>query len=68
MKNNDNDLVSSCFEYVSNNTNSSLENTISYSRVKYRIQHDFSNLNKAINQNEQMYVMSVEEKSLIDSV
>ena len=32
------------------------------------IQHDFSNLNKAINQIKQVYVMSGEEKSLIDTV
>ena len=68
MKNNDNDLVSSCFEYVSNNANSMLENKIGYFREKYRIQHDFSNLNKAIKQIEQVYVMSGEEKSLIDRV
>ena len=42
MKNNDNDLVSSCFEYVSNNANSILRNKIAYFREKYRIQHDFS--------------------------
>ena len=46
MKNNDNDLVISCFEYVSNNANSILGNKIAYFREKYRIQHDFSNLNK----------------------
>ena len=32
MKNNDNDLVSSCFEYVSNNENSILGNKIAYFR------------------------------------
>ena len=48
MKNNDNDLVSSCFKYVSNNANSILGNKIAYFREKYRIQHDFLNLNKAI--------------------
>ena len=37
MKNNDNDLVSSCFEYVSNNANSILGNKIAYFREKYRI-------------------------------
>ena len=58
MKNNDNNLVSSCFEYVSYNANSILENKITY----------LSNLNKAINQNEQVYVMSSEEKSLIDRI
>ena len=46
MKNNDNDLVSSCFEYVSNNANSILGNKIAYFREKYRIQHDCLNLNK----------------------
>ena len=61
MKNNDNDLVSSCFEYVSNNANYSLGN-------KIRIEHDFSNLNKAIKPIEQASVLSGEEKSLIDSV
>ena len=68
MKNIDNDLVSSCFEYVSNNANSILGNKIAYFREKSRIQHDFSNLNKAIKQIEQVYVMSGEEKSLIDRV
>ena len=66
--NNDNDLVSSCFEYVSNNANSILGNKIAYFREKYRIQHDFSNLNKAIKMIEQASVLSGEEKSLIDSV
>ena len=37
MKNNDNDLVSSCFEYVSNNANSILGNKIPYFREKYSI-------------------------------
>ena len=68
MKNNDNDLVSSCFEYVSNNANSILGNKIAYFREKYRIQRDFSNLNKAIKMIEQASVLSGEEKSLIDSV
>ena len=68
MKNNDNDLVSSCFEYVSNNANSILGDKIAYFREKYRIQHDFSNLNKAIKMIEQASVLSGEEKSLIDSV
>ena len=68
MKNNDNHLVSSCFEYVSNNANSILGNKIAYFREKYMIQHDFSNLNKAIKQIEPASVLSVEEKSLIDSV
>ena len=48
MKNTDNDLISSCFEYVSNNANAILGNTIAYFSKKYRIQHDLSNLNKAI--------------------
>ena len=68
MKNNDNDLVCSCFEYVSNNANSILGNKIAYFREKYRIQHDFSNLNKAIKMIEQASVLSSEEKSFIDSV
>ena len=68
MKNNDNDLVSSCFEYVSNNANSILGNKIAYFREKHRIQHDFSNLNKAIKMMKQASVLSGEEKSLIDSV
>ena len=67
MKNNDNDLVSSCFEYVSNNVNSILGKKIAYFREKYRIQHDFSNVNKAIKMIEQSSVLSGEEKSLIDS-
>ena len=68
MKNIDNDLVSSCFEYVSNNANSILGNKIAYFREKYRIQHDFSNLNKAIKQIEQASVLNGEEQSLIDRV
>ena len=68
MKNNDNDLISSCFEYVSNNANSILGNKIAYFREKYRIQHDFSNLNKAIRQSEQASALNDEEQSLIDSV
>ena len=68
MKNIDNDLVSSCFEYVSNNANSILGNEIAYFREKYVIQHDFSNLNKAIKQIEQVYIMSGEEKLFIDRV
>ena len=51
-----------------NNANSILGNKIAYFREKYMIQHDFSNLNKAIKQIEQVYVMSGEEKSLIDRV
>ena len=43
MKHIDNNLVSSCFEYVSNNANSILGNKIAYFREKYRIQHDFYN-------------------------
>ena len=68
MKNNDNDLVSLCIEYVSNNANSILGNKIAYFREKYKIQHDFLNLNKAIKQIEQASVLSGEEQSLIDSV
>ena len=68
MKNNDNDLVSSCFEYVSNNANSIIRNKIAYFRKKYRIPHDFLNLNKAVNQFKQAYVLISEEQSLIDSV
>ena len=60
MENNVDDLVSSCFEYVSNNVNSILGNKIAYFREKYRIQHDFSNLNKAIKQIEQASVLSGE--------
>ena len=37
MKNNDNYLVSLCFEHVSNNANSILGNKIAYFREKYRI-------------------------------
>ena len=61
-------MVSSCFEYVSNNANSILGNKVAYFREKYRIQHDFSNLNKVIKMIEQVSVLSGEEKSLIDSV
>ena len=43
-------------------------NKIADFKEKYRIQHDFSNLNKAIKQIEQVYVMRGEEKSLIDRV
>ena len=68
MKNNDNDLVSSCFEYVPYNANFILGNKIAYFREKYRIQHDFSNLNKTIKHIEQASVLSSEEKSLIDRV
>ena len=68
MKNNDDELGSSCFEYVSNNINSILGNKIAYFREKYRIQHDPTNLHKAIKMIEQASVLSDEEKSLIDSV
>ena len=68
MKNIDNDLVSSCFEYVSNNANSILGNKIAYFREKYRIQHDFSNLHKSIKQIEQASVLIGEEQSLVDRV
>ena len=67
-KNIDNDLVISCFEYVSNNTKSIFGNNIAYFREKCRIQHDFPNLNKAIKQIAQASVLSGEEKSLIDRV
>ena len=50
---------------MSNNANSILGNKIAYFREKYRMQHDFSNLNKAIKQIEQMYAMCGAEKSLI---
>ena len=68
MKNNDNDLVSSCIEYVSNNANSICENKIGYFRENYSIQHDFSNLNTAIKQIEPASVLNGEEQSLIDRV
>ena len=61
-------LVSSCFEYVSNNDIFILGNQITYPREKDRIQRDFSNLNKAIKQIEQEAVLSSEEPSLIDRV
>ena len=61
-------MISSCFEYVSNNANSILGNKIAYFCENYRIQHDFSNLNKAIKQIQQASVLSVEEQSLIDRV
>ena len=64
MKNNDNHLVRSCFEYVSNNANSILGNKIAYFREKYRIQHDLSNLKQI----EQASVLSGEQQSLIDIV
>ena len=63
MKNYDNDLIRSCFEYVSNNSNSILGNKITYFR-----EHDFSNLSKAIKMIEQASVLNGEEQSLIDSV
>ena len=43
-----------------------LENKLTYFREKYKIHHDFSNLNKAIEQIEQAAVLSSEEQSLID--
>ena len=61
-------ILSVHVEYVSNNANSILGNKIAYFREKHRIQHDFSNLNKAIKMIEQASVWSGEEKSLIDSV
>ena len=51
-------MVISCFEYVSNNANSISGNKIAYFREKFRIQHDFSNLNKAIKMIEQASVLS----------
>ena len=68
MKNNDNDLVSSCIEYVSNNANSICENKIGYFRENYSIQYDFPNLNTTNKQIEQASVLSGEEQSLIDRV
>ena len=68
MKNNDNDLVISCIEYVYNNVNSICENKIGISEktTAYNI-HDFSNLNKAIRRLNmyQASVLSGEEQSLI---
>ena len=64
MNNTDNDLLSSCFKVASNNANSIMGNKITYFREKYRIQHDFSDVNKAMKQIEQVYVMSGEEQSL----
>ena len=61
-------MISSWFEYVSNNANSIFGNKIAYFREQYRIQHDFSNLNKAVKHIEQASVLSSEEQSLIDSV
>ena len=47
MRNNDNDLVSSCFEYVSNNANSILGNKMAdYEKIQDTTCL-FSNLNKA---------------------
>ena len=43
-------------------------NKIAYVREKFRIQHDFSNLNKAITQIEQASVLSGEEQCLIANV
>ena len=68
MKNTDKDLVSSCFEYVSNNANSIMGNKIAYFIETYRIHHDFTNLNKAIKQIEHASVLYSEEQSLIDMV
>ena len=48
------------------NANSIFGNKIAYFREKYRIHHDFSNLNKAIKQIEHASVLSSEEQSLID--
>ena len=68
MKYNDNDLVSSCFEYVPYNANPILGNKIAYFREIYRMQYDLSNLNKATKQIEQASILSGEEQSLIDRV
>ena len=51
-----------------NNANSILVNKIAYFREIYRVQHDLSNLNKAIKQIEQASVLRGEEQSPIDSV
>ena len=67
MKNNDNDLVSSCFEYVSNNANSLWEIKLHISEKNIGFNMT-SNLNKAIKQIEQASVLSGEQQSLIDSV
>ena len=59
-------MFTPCNEISFTNTNT---NTIScVHREKYRIQHDFLNLNKAIKMIEQASVLSGEEKSFIDSV
>ena len=42
MENTDSDLVSSCFEYVSNNANFVMGNKISHFRENNKIHHDFS--------------------------
>ena len=53
---------------MSNKANSILGHKIAYFTEKCRIQHDFSNLNKAIKQIEQASVLSGKQESLIDSV
>ena len=68
MKNTDHDLVSSYFEYVSNNTISIIGYKITYFRENYWIHHDFSNLNKAIKSVDQGTVLSREEQSVSDRV
>ena len=68
MKNNDNDLVSSCLNMCLIMQILSWEIKWHISEKKYRIQHDFSNLNKAIKMIEQSSVLSSEEQSLIDRV
>ena len=53
---------------MSNNANFIFGNIIPYFREKYRLQHDFSKLNKAIKQIEHAPVLSGDEQSLIDRV
>ena len=67
MKTNLNDLVSSCFEYVSNNANSIFRNKMAYLKEKYRIQHNFSNY-KNYQTDKTSIALSREEQSLIDRV
>ena len=57
-----NNLVRSCFEYVSNNANSIMGNN-SERKTRYNIK-----LNKAIKQIEQASVLSGEEQSITDRV
>ena len=53
MKNNNNDLVSSCFEYVTNNANSILGNKLAYFKENTGYNMT-SNLNKAVKQIERV--------------